>query len=273
MSFILEQIGRNIWQGRFSLFPSDLCMHGFTARLGGVSVSPYDSLNMAFHVGDDPEPVRTNRQRYMRAAGLRADDLVTPVQVHGTHIERVGRAGAGRGAFDYQDAIPATDALITNEPGLPLMLCFADCTPVLLADPVHRAVGIAHAGWRGTVKKIAARTAARMREEFGTKMEDLLAGIGPSIGPCCYEVGEEVAHQFETSFPAGKDAIVQRKEGRSYVNLWEANRLQLIEAGLVPSHIEVAGTCTSCKHSWFFSYRADGGTTGRLAAVIALKSC
>ena len=256
MSFVLEHMRNNLWRGKFSSFPEDLCVHGLTGRLGGVSQKPYDSLNMALHVGDNPADVWENR--FLHALGLKAEDMVTPEQVHGQHIVRVGRAEAGRGAKEYEDSIPETDALITDEPGLPLVLCFADCTPVLFLDPEHLAVGIAHGGWKGTVKKIAQKTVMAMTKEFGTKPSDVLAAIGPAIGPCCYEVGDEVA-------------------ARQTLCIVEAMKLMNeipspdMDIGVKSENIDMADTCTACKHQWFYSYRADGGTTGRMAAVIALN--
>ena len=271
MSFILEHMRENLWRGKFSSFAEDQCVHGLTGRLGGVSQRPYASLDMALHVGDDPEAVWANRQRFLCALGLRATDLVTPEQVHGTHIERVGRAEAGRGSRDYQDSIAKTDALITDEPGLPLMLCFADCTPVLFFDPEHKAVGIAHGGWKGTLGRIAQQTVEHMQDEFRTDPAKLLVGIGPAIGPCCYEVGSEVAEQFCTAFPGHETELIHDHAGRAHLDLWQANRLQLLEAGLRADHIDSSDTCTACQHQWFYSYRADGSVTGRMAAVIALR--
>ena len=199
---------------------------------------------------------------------------MTPEQVHGEAIQRVGRSDAGRGALSYADSIAKTDALITDEPGLPLLLCFADCTPILLLDPAHRAVGIAHGGWKGTVRRIAAKTVLRMQREFGTRPEDVLAAIGPSIGPCCYEVGPEVERQFQEAFSGHEAALFSHPDavGGTHLSLWAANRLQLEEIGVLREHIDEARTCTACHHEDFFSYRADGGQTGRLGAVIALRS-
>lgn len=269
MSFVLEHIHKNLWRGKFSSFEESLCVHGLTGRLGGVSKKPYDSLNMALHVGDDPSSVWENRCRFFGALGLRAEELVTPEQVHGSRVVRVSWEDAGRGAREYGTAVPNTDALITNEPGLPLMLCFADCTPILFLDPENGAVGIAHGGWKGTVKKIAQKTVMAMTKEFGTKPEDVLAAIGPAIGPCCYEVGDEVAAAFREAFPYHTKEILADVQGKTHLNLWQANRLQLIDIGVKSANIDMADTCTACKHQWFYSYRADGGTTGRMAAVIA----
>ena len=163
MSFALEHLGSNLWRGKFSSFDEKICQHAFSSRLGGKSVKPYKGLNMALHVGDEADIVWENRQQFFQVLELKAENLVTPQQVHGANIKRVTRTDAGRGARDYADAIADTDALITNEPGLPLMLCFADCVPVIFLDPERKAVGIAHAGWKGTVAKIARDTVWQMQ--------------------------------------------------------------------------------------------------------------
>ena len=275
MSFSLIEIDPvyHVYSGQFSSFPEELAVHGLSCRRGGVSEAPWASLDLGLHVGDDPTAVIANRRRYLAALGLVASQLVTPEQVHGEAIARVGSREAGRGALSYADSIAQTDALITDEPGLPLLLCFADCTPILFLDPVHRAVGIAHGGWKGTVRRIAAKTVLRMQQEFGTRPEELLAAIGPSIGPCCYEVGPEVERQFKEAFPGHEAKLFSHpdEEGGTHLSLWAANRLQLEEAGVLPEHIDEARTCTACHHEDFFSYRADGGRTGRLGAVIALR--
>ena len=248
MSFVLRHLGNNLWSGRLDLFPSDALVHGFSARQGGVSAPPYDTLNMALHVEDDPAAVWENRRRYCAALGLSAERICTPRQVHGTEIVRVFRRDAGRGARDY-----------------------ADCVPVLLYDPVHHAIGLVHAGWRGTVERIGAKTLARMTEEFGTRPADIIAGIGPSICADCYTVGDEVAAQFRRAFSHDAERIVVERDGKYHLDLWAANRLALEEAGIPPQQIDSAQTCTSCDHTWFYSYRAAGGRTGRLAAVMELK--
>ena len=182
MSFVLQHIRDNLWSGRLDIFPEDRIVHGFSARQGGVSPAPFDTLNMALHVGDDPAHVRENRRRYLAALGLDAERICTIRQVHGTEIVRATRRDSGRGAWDYDDALADADAIITNDIGVPLMLCYADCVPVLLYDPVHHAAGVVHAGWKGTVQRIAAQTIVHMGEKFGTAPSDVLAGIGPSIG-------------------------------------------------------------------------------------------
>ena len=271
MSFVLRRMCDNLWSGHLSLFPEDRLVHGFSARLGGVSPAPFDTLNMALHVGDDPACVWENRRRYFAALGLDAERICTIRQVHGTEIVRAFRRDAGRGARDYAGALADADAVITNDSGVALMLCYADCVPVLLYDPVHNAAGLVHAGWRGTVQRIAAQTVARMGEEFGTVPSDVLAGIGPSIGADCYTVGAEVADHFRTAFPAHADVIVLKRDGEIHLDLWAANCAQLVEAGVLEENIDRADTCTSCDCAFFYSYRAAGGRTGRLTAVMELR--
>ena len=271
MSYFLQHKQNNLWHGKFSLFPENIAVHAISTRQAGVSQKPYDFLNLAFHVGDDAAAVRENRAIFANSLEMKAEDIVSPQQVHGDRIMRVTAAHLGMGAMDYESAIRETDALITNEPGLPLMLCFADCTPVLFLDPEHKAVGIAHAGWKGTLCKIGRKTLEAMHKEFGTEPSECLAGIGPSIGPCCYEIGDEIVDACQKAFPRNAEKLLIEKDDRMHLNLWAANRLQLMEAGMLPENIDSADTCTSCEHHWYFSYRADGGTTGRIAAMIALR--
>ncbi len=272
MSFFLKHMMDNLWHGKFSSFPEKEVVHAVSARLGGVSKAPCESLNLALHVGDDPEAVLRNRELFANSLHLRAKDIVTPQQVHGDRILRVTEAERGRGSQSYEDAIPDTDALITNVPGLPLMLCFADCVPVLFVDTENSAVGIAHAGWKGTMQNIAGKTLAAMEREFGTAPESCLVGIAPSIGPCCYEVGDNVGEECRKAFPNDwQELLVSAEDGTKHLDLWKANLLQLQAAGIPGKNIDVAEECTCCKHNWFYSYRADGGATGRIAAVIALR--
>lgn len=263
----------NIWLGKFNIFPEDMFIHGISTRHGGFSHGSYSSLNLGLHVEDDAEHVVNNRIEFCRNLGVDYKALVTCQQVHSANVAKVTRADKGKGLENYEEAIANTDALITNEANIPLMLFFADCTPIILADPVHKAVGVAHGGWKGTVKSIAVKTIEMMGQEYGTQPEDVLAGIGPAIGPCCYQVGEEVAQQFRDSFPEFADEIIEpaSEKGKSYLNLWQANARQLLAAGVLKEHIEVAGVCTACHNQQFFSYRADGGRTGRIGALICLK--
>lgn len=271
VSYFLQHKQKNLWHGKFSLFPENLAVHAISTRQAGASGKPYDFLNLAFHVGDDAEAVWKNRVIFANSLGLKAEDIVSPQQVHGSKVARVTEEHRGMGAMTYETALEGTDALITDEPGLPLMLCFADCTPVLFLDPEHGAVGLAHAGWKGTMEKIAQKTLEAMEREFGTDPAECLAGIGPSIGPCCYEVGQEVEEACRKAFPEKVDRILVQKDGKKHLDLWAANRLSLLEAGMLPKNIESAEQCTACENPWYFSHRASGGKTGRIAALIALQ--
>ena len=269
--FYLQQREPSVWTGSFSSFSSEFIVHAISTRFGGVTRAPFDTMDLALHTGDDAALVWKNRQLFCAALGLQAERICTPQQVHGEHILRVTEQDAGRGSRSYEDAIADTDALITDVPELPLLLCFADCTPLLFFDPVHRAVGAAHGGWKGTVQKIAQKTVLRMQQEFGTKPEECLVGIGPAIGPCCYEVGEDVVSRFSKAFPGQEQKLFHRQGQSVHLSLWEANRLQLTEIGVKIEHIDAADVCTACNSRLFFSYRADNGRTGRIAAIIALK--
>lgn len=248
-----------------------LVTHAFTTRHGGTSTGEYATLNMAFHVGDDPQRVLANRETACRALGIDPAHLVAGEQVHGAYVAVAGRAERGRGATSPEGALQATDALVTAEPLVPLSAYFADCVPVFLLDPVRKVVGLAHAGWRGTCLGVAARTVKAMSRRFGSRPADLLAAIGPAIGPCCYRVGEDVAGKMRESLPAWPDLLVPAGPGKWRLNLWEANRRMLVGAGLEPANIAVAGLCTCCRQDLFFSHRGSGGRTGRMAAFIMLR--
>ena len=274
MSYFLRQVRPNFWCGKFSTFPEDVVSHAVSTRLGGVSKKPFDSLNLALHVGDNPQDVINNRKRFALSLELNSEDIISPNQVHGDKIVKVDESHIGCGALDYKEAIKETDALITNIPNLPLMLCFADCVPVIFVDVENRAIGVAHAGWKGTMSKIAAKTLMAMTDEFGTDPTKCLAGIAPSIGPCCYEVGENVIEACEKAFPNHVDKLIIKHDGKTHCDLWQANLIQLLEAGMCEENIDVARECTCCKSSWYFSYRAARNSglteTGRIAVLCAL---
>ena len=270
MSYFLKRNEQNLWHGKFSNIAEDIFFHAVSTRLGGVSQPPFDGLNLALHVGDNAENVLTNRKKFIQSLGYSVADIVTPNQVHGDKIFCVEEKDRGRGSTNYSDSISETDALITNTPDLPLMLCFADCVPVIFADVENCAVGIAHAGWKGTMKKIAAKTFLAMNEKFGTLAQNCFVGIAPSIGSCCYEIGEEVRDACRKNFPNNPE-LIEEREGKFYLDLWAANKIQLLEVGLPEENIDIAGECTCCKNSWYFSYRASKGETGRIAAVIGIR--
>lgn len=235
------------------------------------SVDDRERSNLGFVEWADPLQVIENRQRLAAAVGFPLQKLTIGQQTHSCNIAVVREKEAGSGASDNALRIPSTDALITNVKGVCLMVMTADCVPVLLYDPVKHAVAAIHAGWRGTVGGIVGQTLALMEKEYGTVPADVIAGIGPSIGKCCFEVGGEVAEAFTDRYgriPALVEAGA--REGKYQVDLWEANRLQLIMCGVPEKHIETAGVCTFCSHNEFFSYRYDKGDTGRLGSGVML---
>lgn len=258
---------KNIWYGSFAEFDKLGFGNAFSCRLHGKSSIVPGEFNLALHVGDEQERVLDNRRAYADALGLDAADFTTCEQVHGSNAVVVDGTLAGRGARDYADAIKNTDALVTNLPKLPLLLFFADCVPVILADSASGCIGIAHAGWRGTVADIAQKTVQKMQEAFGAKPENIIAGIGPCIGSCCYEVDGIV-------YEAGKKHAVcftPKGNGKYMADLPKWNSLSLIEAGVLPKHIYTAGICTECNKELFFSYRAENGKTGRMGVTIWKK--
>ncbi|MCL6477243.1 MAG: peptidoglycan editing factor PgeF [Peptococcaceae bacterium] len=244
--------------------------HAFTTRLGGVSRGPYESLNLAMHVGDRREAVLENRRRACAILGLKLEDMVCGQQVHGDRVHVVTGADRGKGIYGEDGAIPGTDALITDCPGILLSSYYADCVPIMILDPVRKAVGVVHAGWKGTVVRIAGKALKAMRQAFGTDPGDCLAAVAPSIGPCCYEIDRPVVEAlagggFDTgSFarPAGPD--------RWKLDLQLLNRAILVEAGVKPASVTVARMCTSCHPELFFSYRGQSGRCGRMASLMAL---
>lgn len=269
-NFLLQRSDNGVWYGFFPRMVSFNIRHGLSSRLGGISASPYDTLNLGLHTGDQAEQVTANRRLFCQAVGVDPLKVVTAEQVHGEHIHCATLQDAGRGAKVYEQSLPATDALITNVPGLPLMLCFADCVPVLIADPVHQAIGISHAGWKGTVAKIAQKTVLAMESHFNTRPADCVIGIAPSIGPCCYQIGEDVIRQVKQQFSDWSQLLTPSGECYSF-NLWEANRIQLREIGVSDENIIISNICTSCNADLFYSYRVGHGRTGRIGAVIALQ--
>lgn len=242
----------------------------FTGRRGGVSAGPYSSLNLAYHVGDDEVAVRENRRRVGEDTGFPWETWVSAGQVHGRQVAVVGAKDQGRGAVTHSTALPQTDGMVTNAPGVVLAAYFADCVPVLIFDPENRVIGLAHAGWRGTVLKTPQAVLEVMCRSFGTRAESCQVCLGPHIGPCCYQVGEEVRTAGEQAFGPAWGQVWRYREGKGYLDLAGANVLALAEAGVVPGNIQVADACTSCHHQAFFSYRAAGGVTGRFATLIGL---
>lgn len=241
----------------------------YTGRAGGVSPSPWASLNLSFHVGDDPERVETNRARALAWTGLQLEQAVAAGLVHGSEVAHVDQAGVGAGRYGRAGFVDGVDALMTDRPGIALLVTAADCVPVYLADPARQVVAVVHAGWRGTLQGVAARTAALMGQKLGARPAALRAVIGPAIGPCCYVVGAEVVAAVRRRFgPQAADLLAGSEQ--PYLDLWQANRLDLIAAGLDPAAIEVVEMCTACDTGRFFSHRGEQGRTGRQGAIILL---
>jgi YfiH family protein len=236
--------------------------HAVFTRLGGASLGPFATLNVGHTVGDSQAAVAENHARIYRHLGLAPGCVASAHQVHGNRIAVVASDGTGQ-------IYPNADGLVTNVPGVALLLRFADCQPILLYDPAHRALALVHAGWRGVVQAIARRAVETMQAAFGTQPADLLAGLGPAIGPCCYTVGDDVAAAMGYALPDWKKVMHATKEGWRF-DLPTANARQLAAAGV--RHIEEAGLCTSCRNDEFFSHRADHGRTGRFAVVAFLET-
>ncbi len=249
---------------RFHSLPSgDGLVHGMFTRLGGHSRPPWQSLNTGHTVGDDPAAVDANHRAICEALGVEKGHLVSPHQVHSTRVVAVGPADRGQ-------VIGRADALITEAPGVALMLRFADCVPVWLYDPRRRVAGLAHAGWRGTVAGVATAVVRAMEKTFGCQASDVIAGIGPSIGPCCYEVGADVAGAARAACAGERGSFLEpRGAGKWNLDLWSAVHQQLAGAGV--EQIEVARLCTACHTEEWFSHRAERGRTGRMGALIALQ--
>lgn len=249
-----------------------LVRHGFSTRLGGVSEGCLSSMNLSFTRGDDPEKVRENFRRMGMAIGFETKDLVLSDQTHTTNVRLVTEADRGKG-FDRERDYTDVDGLITDTPGLMLVTIYADCVPLYFVDPVHKAVGLSHSGWKGTVHRIGKVTLERMKEAFGTRPEDVQAAIGPSICQDCYEVSEDVAQAFMDEFADQlDDRLVYRKgNGKYQLNLWNANERILLEAGIRPEHLSITNICTCCNHELLFSHRASHGQRGNLAAFLGLK--
>ena len=243
--------------------------HGVTCRTGGVSQDEYGSLNLALHVGDSETAVLENRRRLCSAVGIDMHRLTTSQQTHEDHVVAVSEQEAGRGADHYDDALAHTDALMTNCPGIPLMILTADCVPVILYDPIHQACAVVHDGWRGTAAKLAAKTVLAMRIAYGSQPESMLAYIGPSISVAHFEVGDEAIDAFTAMGPVYAPCF-HLFSGKRHIDLWAANRLMLEEAGLQAAHIDVTDSCCYDHNTDFFSSRRDAGKTGRMGTFVVL---
>ena len=247
--------------------------NGFSTRMGGASQGKFATMNFSYSRGDDPAHVLENFTRMAHALEVDRDRMVVSYQTHTTNVRRVTEEDLGKGVVrdrDYRDV----DGLITDLPGVTLVTFYADCVPLYLVDPVHRAIGLSHSGWRGTVAGMGAVTVRAMGEAFGTNPEDLVACIGPSICRDCFEVGEEVAEAFAKVFRPEHHSGLFRPNGRPgkyQLDLWLANRIILREAGVPDERIHTTNICTKCNSGYLFSHRTVGEERGNLAAFLCLN--
>lgn len=241
-----------------------LVKHGFTTRLGGVSQGVYSTLNPGLTTSDDIQNIEKNRTIISEAIGFKLSESIELEHGNKVHIVREKSDNTGN---------VIADAVITNLINEPLVILYADCVPVFILDPVTPAIGLIHAGWRGTFSNIVTETVKAMKQEFNTDPSCYLAGIAPSIGKCCFEIGEDVAEQFIASFGDREEFrpyLSKETNNKYYADLWSINKQLLLQSGLSDCNILIAGLCTSCKKDLFFSYRRDKRNTGRMAAVLAL---
>ena len=261
-----------VWLEFPALAKTGMVKHGFSTRLGGVSEGEFSTMNFTFTRGDNPDHVKENYRRMSEALLVDEKKMVLSWQTHTTNVRAVTEEDAGKGIWrerDYQDV----DGLVTNVPGITLVTFFADCVPLYVIDPVHRAIGLSHSGWRGTVERMGEKTLKVMEKEYGTRAEDVVVGIGPSICQDCFEVGPEVADAFAGAFQKEKlPCLYYKKENGKYqLDLWKANEMIFQEAGVAREKIHVTDICTHCNPELLFSHRAVGTRRGNLAAFLCLE--
>jgi len=250
----------------------DLVQHGFSTRIGGVSEGVYSSMNLSFGREDLPENVEENFHRISRVLNIKQSNMVFSHQTHTTNIKVVTAKDRGKGIKIPRD-FENIDGMITNIPEVCLVTFYADCVPLFFVDPIKKVIGLTHSGWRGTVGKIGARTIQAMEHEFGSKPKDILAAIGPSICQDCYEVSEDVILEFKETFKKQEqgDLFYKKDNGKYQLNLWEANKKILMQAGINRKNLAVSNLCTCCNPNELFSHRASRGQRGNLAAFLSFK--
>lgn len=254
------------------LAETGIVKHGFSTRLGGVSKEYFSTMNLSFTRGDNEADVRENFRRITAAIGVDCENLVFSQQTHTTNVRVVKEEDRGIGftrKLEYTDV----DGLVTNVPGICLVTFYADCVPLYFVDPVKKAIGLSHSGWRGTVGKIGKVTVEMMQKEYGSDPKDIIAAVGPSICQDCYEVSEDVIEQFQKNFKEADwpQLFYKKENGKYQLNLWKANELIFQEAGILSEHIAVTNVCTHCNSDVLYSHRTTGNQRGNLAAFLALK--
>ncbi|MDO5415992.1 MAG: peptidoglycan editing factor PgeF [Lachnospiraceae bacterium] len=256
-----------------ALEDTGMVVNGFSTRMGGASTGKFATMNFSYRRQDDPAHVLENFTRMAKALDVRRDRMVVSWQTHTTNVRLVTEEDAGKGVIrerDYRDV----DGLICGIPGITLVTFYADCVPLYFVDTKNRAIGLSHSGWRGTVNRMGQVTLNAMKEAFGTRSEDVTACIGPSICRDCFEVGEEVAEAFQEAFASKYwDNLYQPngKPGKYQLDLWEANRIILKEAGIPSRQITTTNLCTKCNSQYLFSHRVCGEERGNLAAFLGLR--
>lgn len=245
--------------------------HCFTTRMGGVSQGIYATLNLSFTRGDEKEAVEQNFRRLAEALDVDYEKFVFSDQTHTNIVKKITNQDAGNG-LTREKSFFDVDGMITNEPGLVLSTFYADCVPLYFVDPVHKAIGLSHSGWRGTVGRIGAETIKAMQQEYGSRPEDLLCAIGPSICQDCYEISEDVAVEFQKAFAdKWEELLIEKGNGKYQLDLWRANEIILEEAGVKRENIATTNICTCCNSEYLFSHRASCGKRGNLGAFLVIK--
>jgi hypothetical protein len=239
--------------------------HGFSTRLGGVSEGMFESMNLSYHRGDDKEAVDENYRRIGKAIGFTLEQRVFSNQIHSTDIKIVTRKDRGQ-------IMTGMDGLITDEPGICLVTSYADCVPLFFYDPINQVIATSHSGWKGTVGRIGKKTVEKMTEVYGSKPEEIVAAIGPSICQSCYEISEDVAEEFRKEFPTEwyDEFMIDKGNGKYQLDLWKVNEYILLDAGITREHLDITDICTCCNPKLLFSHRASKGKRGNLAGFICL---
>ena len=254
-----------------NLSATGIVKHGFSTRTGGVSTGILSSMNLNFKRGDDPDAVLENYRRMAVALNMRVEDMVLSDQTHTTNVRVITEEDRGKGILrpqDYSDV----DGMITNVPGIVLVTSYADCVPLYFVDPVRKAIGLSHSGWKGTVGHIGQKTVWKMHEVYGSEPKDIVAAIGPSICQSCYEVSDDVAEAFRANFTADEaaDILLDKGNGKYQLDLWKANWYVLTDAGILPEHLSVTDLCTACHPDLLWSHRKTNGQRGGLSAFLSL---
>ncbi len=240
--------------------------HGFSTRLGGVSKGHCATMNISTTRGDEPEAIEENRRRIAAAIGVEPTDFTYTHQTHTTNVAVVEEKDRGGKFLD-------TDGMVTDVPGICLVTFYADCVPLFFVDPVHRAIGLSHSGWRGTVGRMGKVTLELMQEQYGTDPAQVFAAIGPSICQECYEVSGDVIGEFQEAFDESlwQELFYEKTDGKYQLDLWRANQIVLTEAGVRREQIAVTNVCTHCNPDILFSHRSTGTARGNLSAFLALR--